>query len=139
MVRLLALSVILVASTWVALGGAGAADPCAPAGPGKVYAGCVYDGQDLSGANFSSSGLQRTSWVDATLVDINFSGAVAERANFTGADLTSATMAGGNFARANFTDADLTGADTAGAGFGNAIFCHTIMPNGSINDRNCPA
>ncbi|MEL6780630.1 MAG: pentapeptide repeat-containing protein [Cyanobacteria bacterium J06597_16] len=38
---------------------------------------------------------------------------------------------------ANFSGADLTGANLRGVNRSRAIFCHTIMPDGDEENRDC--
>jgi uncharacterized protein YjbI with pentapeptide repeats len=51
----------------------------------------------------------------------------------TAANLTGANLRGANLYKANLTGADLVGATISTT----TIFCHTTMPNRSINNGNC--
>jgi hypothetical protein len=90
---------------------------CAP-GPGKNLGKCDLAGADLSGANLKGANLGS--------------------ANLLGADLTGADLRGANLDKACLTNADLTGAKiNASTNADSARYCGTIMPDGSINDRDC--
>jgi hypothetical protein len=91
---------------------------CTP-GPGKDASRCDFTG---STAFFEG----------------DFRGSNLSRGNFTGAQL-----ARGDFRGANLSGACLVGANLQGARLGNsvnlhgAIFCRTLMPDGTFNDRDC--
>jgi sugar lactone lactonase YvrE len=91
---------------------------CQP-GRGKTLAGCDF--------------LQTTSFRD-----LDVRGAVLRGANFTRADLSGADFRGAVLSGACFVDADLRGARIDHSTMlGGAIFCRTVMPDGTINDRGC--
>ena len=58
-------------------------------------------------------------------------------ANFTDAKLINAALTAGVVGVANFTGADLTGSNLRGVNRSRAIFCHTIMPDGDEENRDC--
>ena len=100
------------------------AKPCYPGttctpGKGKNTSGCdftgstVLPGRDVRGSNLSNS---------------NFTGA-----QLAGADLRGTNLSGACLHNANLLDAKLG----ASVNLGNAIFCRTLMPDGSLNDRDC--
>ncbi len=93
-----------------------------------------YDGQDVSGRNFSSSSHVNSSWIGCTAIGTIFSDYLSvppysgtntnyTGANFTNANLTNASLHSGNFTNANFTNAILNKiglATLTGANFTNA-------------------
>ena len=104
----------------------------------QVCENCDFAGSDLRWANVYAAELAGAP---------NLVGAVMNGSNFVGANLYGANLEAAQFVRADLTDADLrwtsllganfTDADMSGAKFDGAIFCHTIMPDGSVNDENC--
>jgi uncharacterized protein YjbI with pentapeptide repeats len=99
---------------------------------------CDFAGSDLRWANVYAAELGGApNLVGAVMngsnfVGANFYGANLEAAQFVGADLTDADLRWTSLLGTNFTDANMSGAR-----FDGAIFCHTIMPDGSVNDENC--
>ena len=121
----------------------------------------------LTGANLSNTDLSHTNLMLAELVETNLTGANLSRAemngaqvqnaDLTGADLSGATMTQSNLTDANFTDAKLIGTELTAAVVGvanftgadltdanlravnrsRAIFCHTTMPDGNEENRDC--
>jgi DNA-binding beta-propeller fold protein YncE len=85
------------------------------------------------GANLSRCDFGRT----AALAGSACNGCNLTGANFRGADISGANLGGANLGRACLVDADLTGANLGGARLGGAIFCHTRMPDGTLNDSGC--
>jgi len=91
---------------------------CTP-GVGDNHARCDFSEsvaffeRDVQGANFHQA---------------NFSGAQLARADLRGADLGDACLVG-----ANLLDAIIDDTTT----MEGAVFCHTLMPDGSINDDGC--
>lgn len=80
--------------------------------------GALLSGADLRGA--------RLHWADLSQARLN-------QANLTGASLFTTNLTDANLYQANLTDANLIEADLTGA-----EFCLTIMPNGTLNNRDCP-
>ncbi len=64
----------------------------------------------------------------APLAELELHGAILTYANLTGADLTGASL----------WNADLFGADLTDAILTDTFFCNTTMPDGAINDADCP-
>jgi uncharacterized protein YjbI with pentapeptide repeats len=80
-----------------------------------------FSNANLSGANFSGTELGKPRFVGANLQNATFSqGTIIRRADFTDANLSGAT----------FTPVTLLGAE-------GDIYCRTVMPDGSINNRDC--
>jgi hypothetical protein len=90
---------------------------CTP-GPGTNNAGCDFENSmeffagDFAGANLHGA---------------NLAGAQLAKANLRDVDLGNACLVG-----ANLLEADLAGTNLDGA-----ILCGTLMPDGSIDDRDC--
>jgi uncharacterized protein YjbI with pentapeptide repeats len=118
--------------------------------------GCYMDPASLNGADFSSADLSsadlegadaspaeglQTKFVDAELQHADLRDATAARANFRWADLVYADLTGANVALSDFTHANLFGAEGWHdyASYLRPTLCHTIMPDGSINNRDCPS
>jgi hypothetical protein len=114
----------------------GAAAHCTP-GPNKVLIGCVYNGQNLGGANFSASNLTGATFNGANLAGSNFSNANLTAATFDGANLSCS-----NFNGANLTATTLNGANLAGSTFDGATFTSvtfgtsTTCPDGTTSGAN---
>ena len=89
------------------------------AGPGVVSEGC----------DFSRS---------TVFSKLDARGAILSNANFTGAQLNEADLRGAHLEDACLVGANLLGAtiDTS-THLDGAIFCRTLMPDGSHNDRDC--
>lgn len=105
--------------------------------PNQVFGTCDFSGQVLPGVDVSGSNFGRSRWVGTDLSGANLSGSRLGSADFTGADLSGANLSNVQGGSANFTDATLLGANTSGWRPANAVFCHTIMPNGDVNDTGC--
>jgi hypothetical protein len=68
----------------------------------------------------------------------NFRGANLSNSNFTGAQLAQADFRGANLSGACFVDANLVDARLgASVNLHQAVFCRTLMPDGTRNDRDC--
>lgn len=68
----------------------------------------------------------------------DFRGANLSNSNFTGAQLAQGDFRGANLSGACFVGASLADAKLgASVNLHNAVFCRTIMPDGSVNDRDC--
>jgi uncharacterized protein YjbI with pentapeptide repeats len=97
-------------------------------GTAPVIGGCILqpytqcEGADLQGADLHG----------AQLMYANFAGA-----NLNDASLAFADMPGANPGGANLTGATLDDALDTGANYGGATFCHTTVPNGTVNNSGC--
>jgi uncharacterized protein YjbI with pentapeptide repeats len=58
--------------------------------------------------------------------------------NLSTANLQDADLQGTNLSRANLSGANLMNARLDGAILEGATFCRTIMPDGTVNNQNCP-
>lgn len=83
---------------------------------------------DLSGQDLSESELQGAKLDWSNLSSANLSSANLSSANLSGVNLSGASLVG-----ANLMNARLDGANLAGV-----TYCQTTMPDGSINNQNCP-
>jgi hypothetical protein len=129
-------SLFIDSSTSQAIGG------CSTPPPGGT---CLYDNlanTDLTGADLSDTDFTEADFTAANLTGANLShdelyGAVFGRASLRNANLTDADLDKVDLMYADLTGANLTGATLDGL-LDHATFCHTTMPNGSINNTDCP-
>ncbi|MBQ6533725.1 MAG: pentapeptide repeat-containing protein, partial [Opitutales bacterium] len=91
-----------------------------------------YDGQDVSGQDFSRRSLKNSSWVEASASSALFRSVNLTYANFTKAYATSANFEYANLAEANFTNANLTSAYFVMATLVNANFTNATINNASF-------
>ena len=111
-------------------------------GPGADLSSCDMPNARLQGANLVGANLS-----NARLVKGSLRGAILEKANMTGlildlgdlsqANLRHAILVNARLGNVYFVDADLTGANLEGSDRFAARYCHTIMPDGTINNRDC--
>jgi uncharacterized protein YjbI with pentapeptide repeats len=88
----------------------------------------VLSGANLTGANLTGADLSRADLTGASLTGADLSRADLSRARLVGADLSRADLTGANLTGANLSEVDLSGVK----------FCNTTMPDGTINNRDCP-
>jgi uncharacterized protein YjbI with pentapeptide repeats len=98
--------------------------PLSSIGPGKNLSGCDFFDRDLRGKNFSATNSSRSTFAGA---------------NLCGVPLRAANLGNTTFASANLTRADLRGTNLSTANTTGAVFCQTRMPNGTLNNADCPA
>jgi hypothetical protein len=100
---------------------------------------------DLSGAKMSDANLSRADlhWADLRNADLH--GAALSGAYLSGADLREADLRGANLTKADLREANLRGANLRKAvlseaklELADAKFCNTTMPDGTVNNRDCP-
>ena len=100
---------------------------------------------NLTSANLSGLMLRQTNLFGATLVmtdlsNSNLANASLGKANLTKADLTGVNLSGAGLRGTNLTGANLTNASLNSAvDISGAILCNTTMPDGSINNSDCPS
>lgn len=82
---------------------------------------------DLRGVGLRYAGLSEATLSRAMLIYANLSDANLSGANVTYADLRQANLSYTNLIRAYLTNADLSGAK----------LCHTTLPDGRVDDRDC--
>jgi hypothetical protein len=104
--------------------------------------GAKLSGANLISANLSSAKLQGTHLDSAKLNNANLIGADLSEAKLGSADLTGAKLLNARLSKADLTgvtldQATFLGADLTGATFDQANFCRTVMPDGTINNKNC--
>jgi uncharacterized protein YjbI with pentapeptide repeats len=114
----------------------------------------VMDGADMVGVRAEHANMTRIdiggasayyssfNYSDLTGADLNY--ANLDYSTLVGADLSDAKMLGtglisAQMQGANLTGADLTGANWRAADVSNATFCHTIRPDGAVDNSDCPA
>ncbi|MBR6797499.1 MAG: pentapeptide repeat-containing protein [Opitutales bacterium] len=86
-----------------------------------------YDGENLSGRDFSYDSLKNSSWVRANLTSADLSDATLTGADFTGANLTSADLRYATLTGADFTGANLTSANLRYAPLTDADFTDSVI------------
>jgi uncharacterized protein YjbI with pentapeptide repeats len=101
----------------------------------------------LRNANFENAYLESADLLGADLSDCNFSGANLDGADIRAANFTRTNCKGvifdddgprdPRFLGANFTDANLEGARISPNAFESVYLCRTIMPDGTVSDRDC--
>jgi hypothetical protein len=110
--------------------------------PGAQLSNVNLNNAILPKANLANANLRHAKLAGAYLNGANLSGADLENADFNYTSLTNANLVGANLAGASFRllhlyEANLTGANLTGADLNAALFCNTIMPDGTINNRDC--
>jgi uncharacterized protein YjbI with pentapeptide repeats len=102
---------------------------------------------DLTGANLTRADLTRADLTEANLTRASLTKAVLSRANLTRAILNRARLTRADLTTANLTEANLGSADLTEANLTRAILsrnilngklCKTAMPDGTVNNRDCP-
>jgi hypothetical protein len=102
---------------------------------GIDFSGCDFVRSNLSGAYLSSAHLLGAQLFGSILVGTNLAGANLTGANLRFTTLTNANLSFADLTNANFIEAiDFGTADTS-----FATFCNTTMPNGTINNADCPS
>jgi len=93
-------------------------------------------------SNIANLGMYRyirsTNLTGADLTWANLTNADLTGANLTNADLTEANLTNADLTNANLTLANLTGANLSEDNWRKAKFCQTTMPDGTLNNRDCP-
>jgi hypothetical protein len=98
---------------------------------------------NLKAVQLPKARLLMANFARANLIDANFAEAKLGGANFAGARLWAANLTNANLSRANLAEASLylanfAGADLNKANLTEAKFCRTIIPDGTLNNRDCP-
>jgi hypothetical protein len=104
---------------------------------------------DLTGSDLFEADLHGSFLAETNLSKVNLSGAHLPGANLMGARLIGADLSKADLSEAKLGWADLSGADLSGAdlykadltnikNLDTAQFCLTIMPDGTVNNRDCP-
>jgi len=87
---------------------------------------------NLGKANLLGADLREANLTGANLSGANLSGAYLRKADLRKADLTETSLVG-----ADLREANLTGANLSNSKLAAARFCKTVMPDGSLNNKNC--
>lgn len=95
---------------------------------GAVLKGAQMNGAQLSQANLSGADLSEAEMTQANLLDADLS-----NANLQGAIMLAVKLGEANLKGANLKDANLRGVNRS-----MALFCNTVMPDGAIENRDCP-
>jgi Pentapeptide repeats (9 copies) len=106
---------------------------------GIIIEGANLQNVNLESANLTSSEFRNTSFRDAHLKKADFTDAHLEKAYFIRAHLEGATFNKSDVKGAVFIDAHLENAIVEEKFFKEAKFCRTIMPNLTIQNRDCDA
>jgi uncharacterized protein YjbI with pentapeptide repeats len=114
-----------------------ATETCGFLGPGKDYDGCDFSGRDFSGLNMGGASYRHDDFAGAVLDGANMQGAKFLSANFRGVSAKNADISGAGFNFACLFDADFTGTLFAGPVFAQAFLCRTVLPDGSVSNRDC--
>jgi hypothetical protein len=98
---------------------------------------------DLSRADLTNANLSGAKLVKAKLPKANLTTVDLSNAKLIGADLSGATLYGTNLTTANLSGANLasailSGTDETSLDLTSVTFCQTTMPDGTLNNRDCP-
>ena len=111
---------------------------CAPPKTGSTRARCDYAGASFAGHDLTGAVLRGIDGREASFTTTTAVGAVFDEACLQGARFRRARLEGSTWTGACLFAADFTGADVGEATvFARALFCRTLMPDGSRNDRDC--
>ncbi len=112
---------------------------CAPPEPGSTRSQCNYAGRSFAGQEHDGSTFRRIDGRFANFDVTDNRGSIFAEACLNGATFRGAKLGGSTWGDACLLAADFTGADLGGdsATFDDALFCGTIMPDGTRNDRDC--
>ncbi|MGH9208590.1 MAG: pentapeptide repeat-containing protein [Acidimicrobiales bacterium] len=140
--------IVLLAATGLGLSLALAGGPpavqevgCVP-GQSASCAGAHLAGAHLAGTNLAGRNLKRADLSGADLVSTNLSGDDLSGADLKGADLKGADLNGADLKEADLDGANLTAANLDHAQLRNArlsgaTLCHTVMPDGHMDNAGC--
>jgi hypothetical protein len=114
-------------------------ESCAPPEPGSTSSNCDFAGRSFVGEDHNGSIFRGIDGRGARFTATDNQGSIFAEACLQGARFRRAKLDG-----STWEDACLFGADFAGAElddddplFDEALFCGTVMPDGSVNDRDC--
>ncbi len=112
---------------------------CAPPEDGSTRAGCDYAGRSFVGEDHNGSIFRGIDGRNANFTATDNRGSVFAEACLQGATFRGATLGGSTWGDACLFRADFTGANLGGdlTLFDDARFCDTVMPDGSVNNRDC--
>jgi hypothetical protein len=112
---------------------------CADPARGATRSGCNFSGRDFLGADLHGAILRGIDGRGARFTAADLRGAVLAGGCFQGASFRRARLAGATWGGACLVDANLTGADLGNgpAGFADALLCGTVLPDGTVSDRDC--
>ena len=113
------------------------ASRCNPVTSGGSYAGCYYGYTDMSNMSLSNANFTDVQFPYATLTNTSFNGSNLSYAQFGYANLNDANLSNADLTGAYMYGANLSGANMTGATLTNIQYCHTVMPNGTVNNTNC--
>jgi uncharacterized protein YjbI with pentapeptide repeats len=93
---------------------------------------------DLRDTYLRDAKLIKANLIEASLIGAHLLGANLSGADLVGADLSRAYLIGADLSDADLSGADFSGADLSNAKLKNAKFCQTTMPDGTLNNWDCP-
>ncbi len=96
-------------------------------------------GADLRGADLRWADFRNAKFMGAKLQGANLKGANLQNANLMGAKLMGAKLKEADLQGAQLQGADLSQSNTLDANFQHTLFCNTTMPDGQLENRDCPA
>jgi hypothetical protein len=113
-------------------------ESCPNPEPGSTSAGCDFAGRAFAGQDHNGSIFHGIDGRGANFTATDNRGSVFAEACLQGATFRNARLGGTTWGKACLFDADFFGANLGDDPlFAEARFCHTVMPDGSRNDRDC--
>lgn len=91
---------------------------------------------EINGTSFRESDLHNAIFIRSTLTDVDFTQANLRSANFQGATLENSNFKNANIYKSNFKEVKISSTHTKFE-LANSIICETVMPDGSICNRDC--
>ncbi len=105
---------------------------------GSNLDGAELQQSDMRGAFVSETMLRGGFLRGADLTSADLQGADLRFAILSGATLSNAKLNNAVLTGATLSDVDLSGANLEGVNLDFAFLCNTTMPNGEVENRNCP-
>lgn len=106
--------------------------------PGAILTKADMSRADLTDADLSGGRLMDAKLIKADLTTANLSGAKLWEADMSGAVLYGTNLTNTDLRGADLTSAMLSGTDVVPLDLTTTKFCRTTMPDGILNDRDCP-
>ena len=95
-------------------------------------------GVDLEGANLNRASLRETELAGANLEAISLMNSNLKNANLENVNLENANLTNTDLADSNLQGATLRGAKSEGINLRGATLCNTTMPDGTVENQDCP-
>ena len=103
-----------------------------------TFNSAVLTNTKLQGADATSARFSNVVAKNADMRKSVMNEAIFNNSDMTGVNLSESSLINAKFIRTNLTDANLDKAILTGSSFAGATLCRTRMPDGSINNANCP-